>query len=102
MGTSGVGGFLGGSLLVISLIALLIGILQIAAGVGSLGGKGWGRWTGIIISVILAILLILGGVSSLGVSNGMTSGVTTLVLGVIYALSAWALIQAGSFFAFRR
>jgi hypothetical protein len=34
--------------------------------------------------------------------NGMTGGVGSLVVGVLYALTAYALIAAGPFFAARR
>jgi hypothetical protein len=100
--TGGLGGLIGGSLLVFGLIAIVLGILQIAAGAGALGGKGWARWTGIIVSAILAVLLVLGAVSSLGVADGMTSALTSLVIGALYALTAWAFIQASAFFAARR
>ncbi len=99
--SAGVLGGFGALLAGIGIFILLLGILGIVAGAGALGGKGWGRWIGIIISVIFAILFILGGLGSLTGSNGMTSGVVTLVLGVLYALSAWALIKAGPFFARR-
>jgi hypothetical protein len=65
-----------------------------------MGGRGWARWTGIITAIILAVLLILGGLTSLG--NDAGSGVGSLVVGALYALSAWALIQATAFFAYRR
>jgi hypothetical protein len=94
----GFGAFLAG----LGIFILIIGILGIVAGAGALGGKGWGRWIGIVISIIFAILLILGGVGSLTATNGMTSGIVTLVLGVFYALTAWALIQASAFFSYRR
>ncbi len=97
-GLGGIGTFVAG----LGIFILILGILGIVAGAGALGGKGWGRWIGIVISVIFAILLILSGVTSLGVNNGMTTGATTLVLGVLYALSAWALISAGSYFSVRR
>ena len=64
--TSGVFGALAGIAVVAGLIAAVLGILQIAAGAGAMGGKGWGRWIGIILSVIFAILFILGGLSALG------------------------------------
>lgn len=99
---SGFGGVLGGSLLVIGLIALVLGILQIAAGAGALGGKGWARWTGIVISAILAVLLLIGALGSFGAPNGMTSAVTSLVIAALYAGSAWALVQASAFFSARR
>jgi hypothetical protein len=100
--SSGLFGGLGAFVAGLGIFILLLGILGIVAGAGALGGKSWGRWLGIIISIIFAILLILGGLGSLGASNGMTSGVTSLVIGVLYALSAWALIQASAFFAYRR
>ena len=83
-------------------IAAALAVLGIVAGAGALGGKGWGRWIGIIISIIFAILFILGGVGTLTGSNGMTSGIVTLVLGVAYALTAGALIQASAFYSYRR
>ncbi|MEP7360879.1 MAG: hypothetical protein ABI744_04795 [Chloroflexota bacterium] len=100
--TSGAFGAFGAVIAGLGIVILVIGILGILAGAGALGGKGWGRWLGIIVSVIFAILFILGGVGSLTANNGMTGGVVTLVLGVLYALSAWALIKASAFFAARR
>ena len=94
----GLGAFVAG----LGIFILLLGILGIVAGAGALGGKGWGRWIGIIISIIFAILLILGGIGTFTSTNGMTSGIVSLVLGVLYALSAWALIQASAFFSYRR
>ena len=99
---SGIFSFLAGLGLVFGLIALVFGILQIAAGAGSLGGRGWARITGIILSVLFAIFAILGGLGSLGSQDGATGGITTLVVGVLYALTAYALISAGGWFAARR
>jgi hypothetical protein len=95
-------GFLGGMALVGGIIILRLGILSIASGAGALSGRGWARWTGVVISVVLAIFLVLIGISSLGVQEGATSGITSLVIGVLYALSAWALISASAWFAARR
>jgi len=97
-GLGGLGAVVGG----IGIVIAIIGILAVVAGAGALGGKSWGRWIGIVISVIFAILLILGGITSLSVQNGMTGAIFNLVLGVLFALSAWALIQATAFFAARR
>ncbi len=97
-GLGGVGAAVG----VFGIIILIIGILQIAAGAGSLTGAGWARWTGIIVSIIFAILLILGGLGSLTGSNGVGSGIVSLVLGVVYALVAWVFIQASAYFSMRR
>ena len=98
----GLSGAIGGALLVFGVIAIVLGILQIAAGAGGFGGRGWARWIGIIFSIILAFFLILGGVSSIGSSEGAGSGITSLVIGVLYALTAWAFIQSGPWFAWRR
>jgi hypothetical protein len=100
--SSGAFGALGAFLAGLGIVILILGVLGIVAGAGALGGKGWGRWTGIIISVLFAILLILGGVSSFSTRDGASGGVISLVIGVLYALTAWALIQAGPFFAWRR
>ncbi len=97
---TGVFGVFAGIAVVAGLIAAVLGILQIAAGAGAMGGKGWGRWIGIILSVIFAILFILGGLSALG--DTASSGVVSLVIGVLYALCAWAYIQANAYFSFRR
>jgi hypothetical protein len=96
-GLGGIGALIAGFGLVIA----VIGIIGIVAGAGVLGGKSWGRWTGIIISIIFALLLIFSGVTSLTAQNGMTGAVVSLVLGILYALSAWALIQANAYFARR-
>ena len=98
---SGLLGALAGLAFVGAIIALVLGILQIAAGAGGLGGRGWARWTGIIFSIILAFFLILGGVSSM-TGREAGSGITSLVIGVLYALTAWAFIQSGNWFAWRR
>jgi hypothetical protein len=99
---SGLAGMLAAVGVVAGIIVLVLGILQIAAGAGALGGKGWARWTGVILSVIFAILTILSGVSGLGQQDGMVGGIVSIVIGVLYALTAWAFIQASAYFAARR
>lgn len=96
----GLAGALGGALLVFGIIALAIGILQIAAGAGAMAGKGWGRVIGMIVSIVAAIIFLLGGLSALGEDAG--SAIFTLLVGVLYALTAWVLIKAGPYFAYRR
>jgi len=86
---SGLFGAAGSIVIVLAIFGLVIGILQIAAGAGSIGGRGWGRWMGIVISII-------------NNSGGTTGGIGGLVVGVLYALTAYALISAGSYFAYRR
>lgn len=97
-GLGAMGAFVAG----LGIFILILGILSIVAGAGALGGKSWGRWTGIVISVIMAILLVLGGITSFAARDGAVGGISSLVVGVLYALSAWALIQASAYFAARR
>ena len=98
-------GFLGlaaGFLFFVAILALIFGIAQIAAGAGAMAGRSWGRWTGIIFSIVLAFFLILIGVSGLGDNRSTGVAVAFLLAGVLYALSAWAFIQSGNWFAWRR
>ena len=97
---SGPFGAIGAFLAGIGIVILVLGIVSIVAGAGALGGKSWARWTGIILSAIFAVLLVLSAVSTLGVD--ITSALISLVIGVLYALTAWAFIQATAFFAARR
>ena len=73
--TSGLLGVLSGSLLVFGIIAVVLGFLQLASGVGALGGRGWARWIGILLSIMyflvgLLILLGLGISATLGLNAG--------------------------------
>jgi len=99
---SGLFGAAGAFLAGLGVFILVIGILQIAAGAGSLGGRGWARWLGIVISVILAVLAILGGLGTITQQNGTGGGIGSLVVGVLYGLTAYALIAAGAWFAAAR
>lgn len=99
----GLGG-LGMGIAVIGIILLILGIVSIAAGAGALGGRGWARWTGVVVSVlmvILGVLALLGSMNTISGSN-MTGVIFWLIVTVAYALTAWALIQASAFFAYRR
>ena len=80
------------------IIVLFWAVLHLLGGIGSVQGKGWGRWIGIVVAVITVILGALGLLGSLG--GGVDTGqlVYQLVIIVLYALTAWALIQAGPYF----
>ena len=96
---------LGGAIAVFGIIVLILGILSIAAGAGALGGRGWARWTGVVVSVlfvILGVLLILGSLGNMDASGGVTSLVFWVIITVAYALTAWALISASAYFSYRR
>jgi hypothetical protein len=100
--TNGGFGAFGGFIAGIGIFVLILGILQIVAGAGALGGRGWARWLGIVVAVIFAVLTILGALGSMTANNGITSGLVSLIIGVLYALTAYAFIMAGAFFAARR
>jgi len=93
---------------VVGVIILVIAILHFAAGIGSLQGKGWARWTGIILAIVFAILIGLSGLTSLGARptadnpNPIVGTIITIAIAVLYALSAFALIRASAFFSYRR
>ena len=108
-------GVFGGIVAVLGVILLVVGVLHIASGIGSLQGKGWARWTGVVIAIIMAILLVLGAITSLtappttGVPGApetaganIMSVIINVILAVLYALAAWALIKATAYFAWRR
>jgi hypothetical protein len=98
---------IGGMIVVVGIIVLILGLLSIAGGAGALGGKSWGRWIGIVVSVVFVVLSVLLTVSALGSLNQPDSGgVTWLVfwvaMAVAYALCAYALVAASAYFSYRR
>jgi hypothetical protein len=100
-------GAVGGALAIFGIIALVIGILQIAAGAGALGGKGWARWTGVVVSIIFVIFGVLGLLGGLtNMNNPNSGGVSSLAFSafitVAYALTAWTFVSASAFFGARR
>jgi hypothetical protein len=97
--------FVGGAIALVGIIVLVLGVVSIAAGAGALGGKGWARWTGIVVSGLFVILGLLAIVSSLGSLNqeGVATGlVFWAVITALYGLTAYALIKADAYFAARR
>jgi hypothetical protein len=96
-------GMLSGLLTVFAVVVLVWGLLHLLGGVGALQGKGWGRATGIVVSVIAVILFVLGLLGTLGAADMEATGLgVNIVLLVLYGLTAWALIKAGPYFAARR
>ncbi len=118
-----VSGIMTGSLVVVAVIALFWAAGTVAAGVGILGGRGWARITGIVLSIIgllVTALLLLSVVGSMGMTpelledpsmRGVTAGdlamgsavsvafVGAFVIG--YAIVLVTLIRSGAFFARR-
>ena len=105
--TSGLLGVLSGSLLVFGIIAVVLGFLQLASGVGALGGRGWARWIGILLSImyfLVGLLILLGSFGAMNDPNG--GGATSLIFALIwlvgYGVTAYAYISASQYFSYRR
>lgn len=96
------GGVFAGIIGFFAIILLIWGLANIIGGAGALQGKSWGRVTGIVVSVIAVVLGALGLLGSLSGGVDASSLIINLVILVGYAYAAWALYQAGSYFAFRR
>jgi hypothetical protein len=101
--TTGLLSGLGMGLAVVGIILLVLGVLSVAAGAGALGGRGWARWLGVVISVVYVIFGVLGLLGSLAARSGSsTTGLGfSLVIAIGYALTAFAFISAGAYFARR-
>ncbi len=83
-------------------LLLVWGLANLLGGIGALQGKGWGRVTGIVVSVIAVVLGILGLVTSLGQGVEPSGLVINVLILAGYTYSAWALYQARNYFAYRR
>ncbi len=95
------GGLLTGVFAFIGVIILFWAILHLVGGIGSLQGKGWGRWTGIVVAVITVIFAVLGLLGSMGRTDA-GGLIYQVVIIALYALTAWVLIQASAYFAAAR
>ena len=100
-------GAAGGILAGAGIFGLILGILAVLAGAGSLAGHSWGRWIGVILSVLgvlVGVLFVLGGLGAMSDPNA--GGPTTLIIGIVwvalYGLTAYALISASAYFSYRR
>ncbi len=96
------GGLFAGLFAFLGVILLIWAILHLVGGIGSLQGKGWGRWTGIVVAAITVILGVLGLVTSLGARLDAGNLIYQIVVIVLYALVAWVLIKSSAYFAARR
>ena len=95
------GGIFAGIAAFFGILVLVWGILHLVGGIGALQGKGWGRWTGIVVAVITVIFGVLGLLGSMGQTDA-GGLIYQIVIIVLYVGTAWALIQASSYFAARR
>lgn len=96
------GGVFAGFAAFAAILSLVWGLANLLGGIGSLQGKSWGRATGIVIAVIAVIFGVIGLLGSLGAGIDASSLVINLVVVAAYVATAWALIQAGAYFAYRR
>lgn len=96
------GGLVAAAAALAAVLFLVIGLAQLIGGIGALGGKGWGRVTGIVVSVILLIFLVLGLPAQLTEGVEPVGLVISIALIAGYAVTIWALFKAGPYFAFRR
>ena len=94
-GSATSGGFLAGLGIFLAVVIGLFALLFILTGWGVWTGRGWGR----IAGIIWGVLGVLGGLSSLGSSNGVAYGVGQIV---IWGLVIYALWMAKAFFSARR
>lgn len=85
----------------VGLVPLIVGILGVVGGAGVLAGAGWGRWISIAVAVVS--LLFFGLLALLSFTNRDLTGlgITFAIPAVLYALSAVALLMAGSYFSRR-
>lgn len=97
-------GNVGGAVTLIGAFLLVLGILTLASGIGVFMSKLWARIIGIIMGVLWLIiggLVLLGSLGSEGQSDA--SGIVVFgVVTVLSALAVWALVRAGTYFAYRR
>lgn len=95
------GGILAGVAAFFGIIIIFWAVLHLLGGIGSLQGKGWGRWTGIVVAVITLIFGILGLLGSF--SGGVDGGslIYQIVVLALYGFVAYALITASAYFGRR-
>jgi len=118
-----VSGIMTGSLVVVAFLALLWAAGTLAAGVGILGGRGWARILGIVLSIIGLLvtgLLLLSVIGSFGMTPQMLddpsmgditaedlrtgSAISVAFVGAFvigYLIVLVTLIRSGAFFARR-
>ena len=85
----------GNAFTVIGVVGLMIAALYLAAGIGSVQGKSWGRITNIVVQSLALALFVIGFIGALGDSGGdALSGIIPLIwtgtiLGLAIAGKAW-------------
>jgi hypothetical protein len=72
--TTGLAGLAGGAIAIFGVVIVIIGVLQLAGGVGIWRGRNWGRVTGIVFGV----LGVLAGLGTMSGQGGAASGIPIL------------------------
>jgi hypothetical protein len=98
-GVEGMLGAFGGMLIFAAILLILFGALQIWAGINALGGRGWARMTGLVLSVIGAALFV-GGLFWAGAGEG-ANPILNIVVGAAYLFVIYALATGGRWFSAR-
>jgi len=73
-GVPGLGAVVGGTLAVIAVVVLVIGIVEIVGGVGVWRGSGWGRVVGLIYGVLGLLLGLAITLDAATTTNGTRDG----------------------------
>lgn len=97
----------GAAITVFAIFMLVLGVLWLASGIGVFLAKQWARIIGIILGVLgllLFGLITFGSLSDRSTAQGDSTG-AIVVFGIVTILSGvavWALVRAGTYFAYRR
>ncbi len=112
IGSGALAGFFGplaGLGIVLGIIVLALGVLEAWSGIAILGGKGWARITGLVLSALFGLLSLLSVITAFttpavtdpttGASvGGPGSAIGPLVGLLLYGFVFWALIRESAFF----
>lgn len=88
---SGAGSAVAGLILLFAVIFFLIGILELAAGVGIFVHKRWGRWVGIVLAVIA---LIFGLFALIGAMSGPSVDGASSVISILWVAANGFIVAA--------
>lgn len=95
------GGILAGVAAFFGIIIIFWAVLHLLGGIGSLQGKGWGRWIGIVVSVIALVFGILGLLGSFSGPIDGSALIFQVLFLALYGFVAYALFTASAYFTRR-
>ncbi len=91
-----------GIITLIFLATLILGVASIVAGAGVLNGSPWARSLGIGVSVTVIVLQVIFIALFVMAGADISSQLFSIVVVILYALSAYALYAARPYFAYGR